>query len=126
MCSSDLPAAVVEALCDDLNTPKAAAELFAIAKALETAGDPAARAQAKAELLAAGKLMGFLQADPDAWFEGGSDEAFKAKVEALLAARIEARQAKDWATADQIRNELTALNVVVMDNPTGATWRLGD
>ena len=32
----------------------------------------------------------------------------------------------DWATADRIRDELTALNIVVMDGPTGATWRLGD
>jgi cysteinyl-tRNA synthetase len=120
------PAAVLEALGDDLNTPRAMAELFALAKALETAEDEPARRQAKAELLAAGRLMGFLQADPDAWFEGGSDEGFKAKVEALLAARVEARQAKDWATADQIRAELTALNVVVMDGPNGATWRLGD
>ncbi|QUD86356.1 cysteine--tRNA ligase [Phenylobacterium montanum] len=120
------PSAVIEALCDDLNTPKAVAELFAMAKVLETAGDYAGRAQAKADLLAAGRLMGFLQADPDAWFEGGSDEAFKAKVEALLAARIEARQAKDWATADRIRDELTALKVVVMDGPHGATWRMAE
>ena len=120
------PAAMLEALCDDLNTPRATAELFALAKILETTEDDATRAKAKAELLAAGRLMGFLQADPDAWFEGGSDEAFKAKVEGLLAARIEARKAKDWAVADRIRDELTALNVVVMDGPTGATWRLGE
>ena len=49
-----------------------------------------------------------------------------AKVEALLAERIEARKAKDWATADRIRDELNALNVVVMDGPEGATWRLRD
>ncbi len=120
------PAAVIEALCDDLSSPRATAELFALAKTLETAEDEAARRQAKADLLAAGRLMGFLSADPDAWFEGGSDEAFKAKVEALLTARTEARKTKDWATADQIRAELTALNVVVMDGPNGATWRLGE
>ena len=68
--------------------------------------------------------MGVLQQDPDAWFEGGADEAFKGKVEALLEQRIAARAAKDWAEADRIRDELTALKVVVMDGPTGATWRL--
>ncbi|MDR3511876.1 MAG: cysteine--tRNA ligase [Caulobacteraceae bacterium] len=117
-------AAFLEALGDDLNTPRAFAELFALAKTLETSTDAAERAAAKSALLAAGALMGFLQVDPDAWFEGGADEALKAKVEGLLKTRFEARKAKDWATADEIRDELNALNVVVMDGPDGATWRL--
>jgi cysteinyl-tRNA synthetase len=75
-------------------------------------------------LVRAGAIMGFLQADPDAWFEGAADDELKAKVDGLLKTRFEARQAKDWATADRIRDELNALNVVVMDGPDGATWRL--
>ncbi|HUO23840.1 MAG TPA: cysteine--tRNA ligase [Caulobacteraceae bacterium] len=118
------PVAVIEALLDDLNTPRALAELFALAKTLETSASPDERAVAKAGLLAAGRLLGFLQADPEAWFEGGADAGLKAKVEALLAERFAARQAKDWATADRIRDELNALDVVVMDNAEGATWRL--
>jgi cysteinyl-tRNA synthetase len=121
-----LPDAFAEALGDDLNTPRAMAELFALAKTIETASDPAVRAEAKAGLLAAGAVMGVLQQDPDAWFEGAADEGLKDKVEALLKTRFEARQAKDWALADAIRAELTALNVVVMDGPDGATWRLGE
>ena len=42
----------------------------------------------------------------------------------MIAARAAARQAKDWPAADRIRDELTALNVEVMDGPQGATWRL--
>jgi cysteinyl-tRNA synthetase len=118
------PAAFLEALGDDLNSPRAFAELFALAKTLETATDAGERAVAKAELLAAGGLMGFLQADPETWFQGGADDDLKDKVEALLAERVAARAAKDWPTADRIRGELDALNVVVMDNPEGATWRL--
>jgi cysteinyl-tRNA synthetase len=118
------PQAFLEALMDDLNTSKALAELFALAKALEAAEGVGAKHEAKSALLAAGALLGFLQADPETWFEGGADAALKAKVEALLAARIAARASKDWATADRIRDELTALNIVVMDGPTGATWRL--
>ncbi|MBV9511554.1 MAG: cysteine--tRNA ligase [Caulobacteraceae bacterium] len=118
------PAALLEAVGDDLNTPRAFAELFALGKALETAETPEARAEAKSALLAAGGLLGLLQADPEAWFEGGADEALKAKVEALLEARTEARRAKDWPTADRIRAELDALDVVVMDSAGGATWRL--
>jgi cysteinyl-tRNA synthetase len=118
------PEAFLEALLDDLNTPRAMAELFALAKVLETSDNPAERRAAKGALLAAGRLIGFLQADPQTWFDGGSDETFKAKVEALLKARFEARQAKDWPKADRIRDELNALNVVVMDNAEGTTWRL--
>jgi cysteinyl-tRNA synthetase len=122
--AAEPPAAFMEALGDDLNTPRATAELFALARVLETGEDAAARAAAKSSLLAAGALLGFLQADPNAWFEGGADEALKARVESLLKTRIEARNAKDWATADRIRDELNALNIVVMDNAEGATWRL--
>jgi len=118
------PAAFLEALGDDLNSPRAFAELFALAKTIETATDDSERAKAKAELLAAGGLMGFLQSDPETWFQGGADEALVGKVEGLLAERVAARAAKDWPTADRIRAELDALNVVVMDNPDGATWRL--
>ena len=115
--------AFLEALCDDLNTPKANAELFVLARRLET-GTAAERARAKGELLASGSLMGFLQADPDAWFHGGVDVALADRIDDLIARRVAARAAKDWASADAIRAELTALNVEVMDNPTGATWRL--
>jgi cysteinyl-tRNA synthetase len=118
------PSAFLEALSDDLNTPRAMAELFALAKELDSVEGMAAKYEAKTALLAAGRLLGFLQAAPATWFEGGADEALKAKVEDLLAQRIEARKAKDWATADRIRDELNALSIVVMDSPEGATWRL--
>ncbi|HKR86671.1 MAG TPA: cysteine--tRNA ligase, partial [Phenylobacterium sp.] len=52
------------------------------------------------------------------------DEGVKAKVEALIAARAEARAAKNWPEADRIRVQLAELNVEVMDGPTGATWRI--
>jgi cysteinyl-tRNA synthetase len=120
------PAAFVAALMDDLNTAQAMAELFALGKTLEIARSDEERRAAKADLLAAGALLGFLQADPNAWFSGAAGDDLKSKVEALLAQRIEARKAKDWATADRIRDELNALNVVVMDGPEGATWRLRD
>ncbi len=128
--AADIPAdaagpspAFLDALHDDLNTPRAFAELFGLATALETAA-PEARGLAKGELLASAQLMGFLSADPEQWFQGGANDALKDKVEALIAERIEARGAKDWAKADAIRAEIDALGVVVMDGPTGATWRM--
>lgn len=111
------------ALEDDLNTPAAMAELFAMATRLETAkGDD--RAFAKGELLASANLMGFLFQNPETWFQAGVDETLRARIDGLIAERVAARAAKDWAAADRIRDELTALNVEVMDNPTGATWRI--
>jgi cysteinyl-tRNA synthetase len=117
------PAAYLEALFDDLNTPRANAHLFALAQKLETAvGDDHGRL--KGELLASGALAGFLQADPEAWFQGGADPAFRAMIEALMARRAEARAAKDWKSADKIRDELSALEVEVMDGPEGGSWTL--
>jgi cysteinyl-tRNA synthetase len=101
--------AVVDALSDDLNTPRAISVLFEL-------GGSSVRA--------AGEVLGLLQQDPDAWFEGGATDELKAEVEALIAERLKARQAKNWAEADRIRDRLNALNVIVMDNPNGATWRL--
>ncbi len=113
----------MDALEDDLNTPRAYAELFAMAQQLEAAPEED-RAHLKGELLASGQLIGFLKADPESWFQGGADPAMRARIDALITERFTAREAKDWPTADRIRAELTAMNVEVMDNPTGATWRL--
>jgi cysteinyl-tRNA synthetase len=122
--STDEPSeAFVAALEDDLNTPRANAELHALANRLH-GGSSAERAMAKGQLLAGGALLGFLEADPEAWFHAGAEPELKAKVEALLAARLGARKDKDWARADAIRDELDGLGVVVMDSAAGVTWRL--
>jgi len=118
--------AVVLALEDDLNTPAAMAALSALATSLRQAVTTKLEdAPVKQRtLVLAGGLLGFLQTDPGAWFEGGADEALKTKVEALIAARAEARRAKDWPAADRIRGELADLGVEVLDGPGGvATWR---
>ncbi|WP_419252893.1 cysteine--tRNA ligase [Caulobacter sp. ErkDOM-YI] len=123
------PEEVVAALEDDLNTPQAIACFFEVSSAIEravTAGDTVAIAANKARLIEAGALLGFLQADPDSWFEGDASDDLKAQVEDLLKRRVEARAAKDWTAADAIRAELDALGVVVMDGPAGATWRMKD
>jgi cysteinyl-tRNA synthetase len=115
--------AFLAALEDDLNTPAAMAELFGLATALETATGPG-RPGAKGRLLASARLMGFLFGDPEAWFQGGADDAFKSRIDDLIASRTEARANRDWPAADRIRDELAALNVEVMDSASGATWRL--
>jgi cysteinyl-tRNA synthetase len=112
----------LEALGDDLNTPKASAELFSLARRLETGG-PDERALAKGQLLACGALIGFLRTDPEAWFQGDADPELKARVEDLIARRAAARADRDFALADKLRANLADLDVEVMDTPTGATWK---
>jgi cysteinyl-tRNA synthetase len=111
-----IPAAVLAALCDDLNTPLALSAMHALAdKAL--AGDTAAAA----DLRAAGDVLGLLQASPSAWFQGGTDDA--AEIEQAIADRLAARKARDFARADAIRAGLAARGIVLEDGPSGTTWR---
>jgi cysteinyl-tRNA synthetase len=120
------PAEFLKAVEDDLNTPGAMASLFALSSEIErgmTAGDHAAVARAKGQLIASADILGVLQSDPAEWFSG-VDEGLKAEVEGLLDNRQVARAEKNWAEADRIRDRLNALNVVVMDGPQGATWRV--
>ena len=114
-------AGFLEALEDDLATPRALAELFGLASALNKSEDPDEQAMLKAQILAGGALMGLLQSDPDAWFRGAEDEA--AEIDALVAARTAARAARDFAEADRLRGELTARGVEIMDGAGGSTWR---
>jgi cysteinyl-tRNA synthetase len=109
-----VPSSVLDALCDDLNTPAAIAALRALADAA-LAGD----AQASAELRAAGGLLGLLQKSPDAWFRGGESAAIEAAIEERLAAR----RARDFARADAIRAELAGQGVLLEDSASGTTWR---
>ena len=120
-----VPAGVMDALCDDLNTPRALAALFEIAGRANKADDDAARALAKGELLAAGRVLGLLEGDPDAWFGlDALDPAERAEIDRLVAERTEARKRKDFAVADQIRFALDAKGVQAEDGPEGTIWRI--
>ena len=114
-----------KALNDDLNTPVALAELSRLASEANLAADAkdaAKMAKARAELLAAGEKLGLLTLTPSAWEQGGSADD-KARIDALVQARLDARQAKNWAEADRIRDELAAEGIEVMDGAGGSTWR---
>lgn len=115
------PESVLEALCEDLNTPRALAVLFDLASEANKAVRPNDGAQAKAALLAGGGLLGLLQADPQAWFRAGV--ANGEEIDALVAGRSAARAAKDWARADVLRDELTKCGIEVLDGPNGSSWR---
>lgn len=116
---------VLRALQDDLNTPIALAELSRLAGEANGAvdrKDEAAMADARANLLAAGELLGLLTMTPAEWEQGGDGDD-NARIDALVAGRIEARENKDWAEADRIRDVLKAEGIEIMDGAGGATWR---
>ena len=116
----DAPAALVAALCDDLNTPLALAELSALATEANKA-EAHHWPKLKGQMLAAGRLLGLLQRDPDDWARGDASDA--ARIDALVAARVAARKARDFAEADRIRKELAAEGIEIMDGAAGSTWR---
>ena len=115
------PAAFIEAMHDDLNTPKALAELFALAKKVQISENEDQQAKLKGQILACGQLLGMLSKSPSEWFSGDVDTEL---VDDLIKQRNEAKESKNWAVADQLRDQLSELNVVVEDSATGTTWRI--
>ena len=111
--SPDLPDTILAALCDDLNTPLAIAEMHALADRA-MAGDT----QAAADLRAAGNILGLLQVP--SWFHGDGDNA---AIDTAIAERIAARKAKDFARADAIRKDLEAQGIMLEDSAQGTIWR---
>jgi cysteinyl-tRNA synthetase len=57
------------------------------------------------------------------WFRGDADDSEKAIIETRIAERAEAKKARDFATADRIRDELKAEGIILEDGPGGTTWR---
>jgi cysteinyl-tRNA synthetase len=119
------PTALAAALEDDLNTPKAFAELFALGRAANASRDDAERGALKGQLLAGGRLLGLLQEAPEAWLKTTGKAAIDAaEVERLIERRTAARQAKDFAEADRIRDQLAAAGVILEDQAGKTRWRL--
>ncbi len=117
---AEFPASVLDALCDDLNTPKAFAALNALAKEAAAKKDPVLKGQ----LLAAGHMLGLLQEKADEWLGFGvAGDVDAQQIEILLAERQTARADKNFARADEIRAQLDDMGIVIEDTPEGPKWR---
>jgi len=108
------------AMDDDFNTPEAIAALFDLVREVNKAkGDEQAALAGQLKYL--GGVLGCLQADPQTFLQSGAgDDA--AWIEDMIAKRIAAKKAKDFATADSVRDELLAKGIVLKDGPEGTVW----
>jgi cysteinyl-tRNA synthetase len=112
--ATDVPAAVLTAVRDDLNTPQAFAEIDTLK------GNPG-------ELAAAAQFLGLLNLSPEDWFQGGgsADDLTADAIDALIVERADAKKSKNFGRADEIRDQLTEAGVVLEDSAGGTTWRRG-
>ena len=120
---------VIEALEDDLNTPLAISHLHELASAINTTSDLGKRKKLQTSLRASGQLMGILYETSESWFAwqpvtakrsaGLTDE----QIADLIAARNQARENKNFAESDRIRDELTENGIVLEDTAQGTLWR---
>jgi len=122
------------AMDDDFNTPEALAVLQTLATDLnraKAAGEAARAASIAGELVALAGVLNILQVAPEGWLrttttaggEGAAGQLAEAEIDALVAARVAARKARDFRESDRIRDVLAAQGVLLEDGPQGTRWR---
>lgn len=115
----------MQALLDDLNTPKALAALHEISGRFFKTEDREERARLKGEILVVTETLGILQEDPDTWFQGQGEQGeglSAAEIEDLIRQRNEAKKARNFAEADAVRDKLKANGILIQDTREGTRW----
>ena len=115
-----------EAMDDDFNTPEAYSALFYMAREINRlkTDDVAAASVLGARLRELADILGLLSQDPETFLQGGiGEDDDVAEIERLIQQRLDARAAKDWAAADDARDKLLAMNIILEDGAQGTTWR---
>lgn len=119
--------AFFKAMDDDFNTPQAFSVLFELVKEInrQKAENKNTADQLGGLLVRLGGILGLLQSSPEEFLRGTDTSEVDAEaIERLVAAREQARADKDWKRADQIRDQLAAMKVVVEDAVDGSSWRI--
>lgn len=115
----------ISSMEDDFNTPEAIGVMFDLAREINRKKSVEDAVKSLAALLVKlGAVLGVLQMQPDTFLKEGSDTKDSDAIEALIARRNLAREEKNWQVADEIRDELKALNVVLEDKDGVTTWRI--
>ncbi|MDG6241174.1 cysteine--tRNA ligase [Glaesserella parasuis] len=114
-----------ESMDDDFNTPGALAVLFELAREINKlkAENQVEANKVAARLKQLAGVLGLLEQDPEIFLQGDANNDEVAEIEALIKQRNEARASKNWAVADEARNKLTAMGIVLEDGANGTTWR---
>jgi cysteinyl-tRNA synthetase len=110
---------VLNALCDDMNTPRALSALHQLASCVHK--DPADDGLAY-QLLCSAQWLGVVQRTPLQWFQKDAVYPSADMIENMIAQRNRARQNKDYDQADKMRKDLESLNIIVEDTPQGTKW----
>ena len=115
---------VLDALCDDLNTPIAIAHLFEAVKLINAGGLSKADAAALRQLFdeVVGGVLGLK--DEEAGASGKAEKALEGVMQLVLENRKKVREEKNWAESDRIRDLLASYGITVKDTKEGATWTL--
>ena len=121
--SFEITAKFIDAMDDDFNTPEALSVLFELAKGLNKETDVARAADIAGVIVKLGDVLGILQSDPKSYLQGDQNEDEVTIIEGLIAKRNQARVDKDWAAADEARDALTSMGIVLEDGAGGTTWR---
>ena len=113
-----------KALEDDLNTPKALAEVFAIVKQLNSQGNDADRVALIAAIKKCGDFLGILSYSPKQWFQENNNlKLTEEEILKLLELRNIARSKKDFAESDRIRDDLLSQGISIEDTKEGTIWK---
>jgi cysteinyl-tRNA synthetase len=123
--AATIPAEIVEALSDDLNTPLAITHLHELATALNKAGADSNWESLAGAMIRGGSLLGLLQQSPEDWFRWQPPAAAlpEAEIENLLTQRAAARKTRNFAEADRIRTMLSEKGIVLEDSAAGTSWK---
>jgi len=114
----------VAALEDDLNTPRALAALFDLAREANRSDSDTERTALAARIRVSAEMLGLLGNDPEDWFTSDANTGLTgAQIEERLAERDAARERRDFAAADGIRDELAGLGISIEDGSDGTRWR---
>ncbi|BAP57268.1 cysteinyl-tRNA synthetase, class Ia [Thioploca ingrica] len=113
------------AMNDDFNTPEALAVLFDLSKEVNKLRDkePTQAIRLGNELRRLGGIIGLLQLEPEVFLQGQPEILSAAEIEHLITERQAARLRRDWAMADQIRDQLQARGIILEDTAQGTSWR---